>query len=635
MRVFKDIELQDKLDREGYVKIQLAERSMIDRLATLYREVQPESYPGFSSTIYTPDRELKKKTSSTIYSEIDTAVRAQLDSFRPLGCSFLCKTPGPNSLLPTHQDWTVVDESKYASLTIWMPLIDTNEQNGALRVLPGSHLFSRVLRSPTLPGVFQQISTELYEAMISLDVKAGEAIVFNQALIHASGPNMSENDRVIATYGLVPEAAELCFYHREPDGRVSKYKIQDDFFITYNQIGSAPEYGEKMETFDYSWRDWTSADLKAALQMQANQKLVSKMKRLFKDDDIQSFFNKNGYAKFQILGEEEIRILHDYYYDQGLKDQTGRGFSMSMEDQDKEKVARIRQKIYDVALPKAMSHLTGAKAIAGSYVVKDPNPHCIVPPHQDWSFVDHEGEYYSVTCWIPLLDVNWQNGCMGVIKGSHVMLHNTRMSPSPQVPTPLEEHQFSLFPYLDMIEMKAGEALIFDHRTFHASIPNVTDRARVAIGLGFTQDDAVICHYTLKGNGKKDTLLKYYVDDAFLLKYDNALLSRMYDSHTPITGYEVAAELPFVNIKPTMEELEAMVRQAGNSFNTELATYMANLFGTAAGEPEDKPQADVPEPAAPEPIEPAPNLKKRQKSFLEVYTPMNILREIKYRLVGS
>jgi ectoine hydroxylase-related dioxygenase (phytanoyl-CoA dioxygenase family) len=134
-------------------------------------------------------------------------------------------------------------------------------------------------------------------------------------------------------------------------------------------------------------------------------------------------------------------------------------------------------------LPKALPHYFNARVIAGSYVVKEHNLQCIVPPHQDWSFVDNEGEYCSVTCWIPLVDTTLENGAMGVIKGSHVMLGNIRSSPSPQVPTPLMDHQFTIFPYLEMIEMKAGEALVFDHRTFHASTPNTTNQPRVAIRL--------------------------------------------------------------------------------------------------------------------------------------------------------
>lgn len=631
MRVFKDKRLQEQFDRDGYVKISLADAKTVQYLSTLYKEVQPLSYKGFSSTIYNPDVDLKVKTSQKIFEVLDGVVKEQLENFRPLGCSFLCKTSGQESFLPVHQDWTIVDESRFASITVWMPLVNTNEKNGQLKVLPGSHRFTDVLRSPTLPGVFQNIKDDVYARMITLPVKAGEAVVFNHALLHASPPNLSGSDRVVATYGLVPAEAELHFYHRK-NGSVEKYKIKDDFFLTYNNIGSAPGFAEKVEEFTYQWKEWNHADFDAAAQKQKQAKSEN-MKRLFKDDKIQEFYNKNGYAKFPVLDEADVQVLYDFYFTQGLKDRSGSGFSMSMEDDDKEKVARIRTKIYEVALPKAMQHFANAQTIAGSYVVKDPNPVCIVPPHQDWTFADNEGEYYSVTCWIPLVDTTLENGAMGVIKCSHLMLNNLRASPSPQIPTPLMHHQFSLFPYLEMIEMKAGEALVFDHRTFHASTPNITQKPRIAVGLGFTQQDAVICHYTMKQNGKMDTLLKYYVDDAFLLKFDNSLISRMYDKNEPITGYEVAAEIPFECHQPSLEELVAMVTQAGNPLNTELAAYMAKLFGNNVMQPESTKAGEpvVAEPVAVEPAQPV----KHQNGKKNAYTPMNILREIKYRLVGS
>jgi hypothetical protein len=305
-----------------------------------------------------------------------------------------------------------------------------------------------------------------------------------------------------------------------------------------------------------------------------------------------------------------------------------------MENEDKQKVARIREKIYEIALPKAMEHFYNAKVIAGSFVVKEKNPQGVVPPHQDWTFVENEGEYYSVTCWIPLVPTKLENGYMGVIKGSHLMYDNIRPSPSPQVPTPLMEHLFTIFPYLEMFEMQPGEALIFDHRTFHASSPNITDNPRIAIGIGFTQQDAEICHYSLKQNGKKDTLIKYKVDDAFLLKYDNAKISKMYDEQVEIDGYEALEEIPYACPKPSSDELLKLIKDAGNEFNIELCEHMAKLFNysmdgsqneSAKVEEIQETQTETQSELASE-----PNLP-----FWKVYTPLNIIREVKLRITGK
>jgi ectoine hydroxylase-related dioxygenase (phytanoyl-CoA dioxygenase family) len=79
-------------------------------------------------------------------------------------------------------------------------------------------------------------------------------------------------------------------------------------------------------------------------------------------------------------------------------------------------------------------HMYDAQVFTASYVVKEPNPLSVVPVHQDWSFVDDEGEYCSTTCWIPLMDVNEENGALGIVTGSNNYYDVIRASPSPQTP---------------------------------------------------------------------------------------------------------------------------------------------------------------------------------------------------------
>jgi len=630
MVVFKNPELQQKFNKDGFVVISLLESDDVVKLASLYKEVQPESFKGFSSTIYNQDITLKKSTSE----KIDSIVRKRIDNyfkkFRPLGSSFLCKTPGEDSIMPVHQDWTIVDESVFDSITVWMPLVDVDEINGTMKILPGSHKFSHALRSPTLDGVFKNIHPEIEKKMLWLNVKAGEAVVFSQALLHASPPNLSENERIIATFGLVNEQAKLSFTHKNKEGLAEQYAIEDDFFLTYNNIGQAPANSTLLKTFEYHDIPWTASDLNNAIAKHKR----NHMKPLFRDPEVQQFFNLNGFARIKMLDEHDTLELSNFYTSQNLSDHSGYGFNMSIEDEDKEKVANIRKKIFEIALPKALPHLVdNAKVIAGSFVVKEKNPQGVVPPHQDWSFVENEGENYSVTCWIPLVPTNMQNGYMGVIKGSHLIYENVRPSPSPQVPTPLMNHLFTIFPYLEMYEMQPGEALIFDHRTFHASTPNLTDNPRVAIGLGFTQGDSQLRHYNMKQNGKMDTLHVYEADEEFSVTYDNSRLSKMFDKGEKIKGYKLLREQPYTYPNPTSEELLEKIKSAGNTFNVELCEHMAKLFNfNMDGSKKAEQQEAVAKGTAPTETSMS---KEQTLPFWKVYTPLNIAREIKYRITGS
>jgi len=169
-----------------------------------------------------------------------------------------------------------------------------------------------------------------------------------------------------------------------------------------------------------------------------------------------------------------------------------------------------------------------------------------------------------------------------------------------------------------MYEMKPGEALIFDHRTFHASTPNITDDPRLAIGLGFTQEEAVLCHYSMKQNGKKDWLLKYAIDDSFLLTYDNAKISQMYDRNENIIGFDVIDEIPYECPNEATDKLVERIIAAGNIYNQTLAEHMEKLFGGVTNIQSEQQEKIIEKP-----------------SFWKIYTPINILREIRYKITGK
>jgi hypothetical protein len=216
---------------------------------------------------------------------------------------------------------------------------------------------------------------------------------------------------------------------------------------------------------------------------------------------------------------------------------------------------------------------------------------------------------------------------MGVIKGSNHFFESHRPSPSPQVETPLKKHMYTIFPFLELIEMKAGEALLFNNKTIHASPPNITNQTRLAVGLGFTQKEAEIRHYYLKP-GTQDTLLKYKITPDFFLKYDNAQLSELYDKGEFILGEGEPEEMPYVFEDLEASEFAKMIQDAGNQYNSVLVNRMSQLFANPTNEvvqdtneaPQEVIAVEDPKPTIP---------------FWKVYTPINILREIKHRISNN
>lgn len=357
------------------------------------------------------------------------------------------------------------------------------------------------------------------------------------------------------------------------------------------------------------------------------------MKPIFKNQEHQQFFEREGYLILPLLSKEEVAELAAYYESLNLKDEKGFGFHVSMDQLNEAMRLEVRSKIWETMLPKMDEFVENYKAFVATYIVKESNPKGVVPAHQDWSFVDNEKDgYCSITCWTTLVDTNIDNGCMGVIKGSNRFMRNLRPSPSPHVVVPLGEHMFTVFPYLNTLEMKAGETLFFDQRTIHASPPNTTADIRLAVGFGITQKEAQFVHYYLKPDGEKNKVLKYKVDEQFFLKYDNALLSKMYEKGELIADYEVLEELPYTFDTYSSEELIDLIKDSGNSYNVPLSEKLAVLFDN------DKPSTQNETISQEEVLdvnEAQITSNVDERTFFEMYTPANILREIKFKLTGK
>lgn len=565
------------LESQGYFTTKFIGSEEVDCLQKIYQENYRNEDSPFYSTSFSEDIDLQKKVNKEVIAVLQPIIDQYFTNYKLLGSSYLEKLPHENNPLPIHQDWTVCDEALYGSFTIWIPLQETTINNGAIRVIPGSHITTNNLRAPSLPVAFENSRNELQKYLRDLPLKAGEAFIFNQALMHASYPNQSNQSRLAVTVGLVPEKAKMSMLYYDNDRKkVSRYSMPDDMFLHYPQIIKSPKIGAFEEEFDYVVPEINEQILKDHLYQ--NRIKFATMKPLFNDAKNQELFEKNGFLKIPAINEEDIQALLDLLEELNFNRANGHGFYVGMDHQDKKAVSYMMDRVAEIVLPKVAPYLVDYRLITASFVIKDPNPVGIVPPHQDWTFVEDEVQHCSVTCWIPLQKTTMENGCLGVIKGSNQYFSSVRPSPSPQSPSPLSKHMFTLFPYLNLIEMEAGEALIFDNRTIHASPPNISNEPRLAVGLSFTQKEAELRHYYLKP-GTKDTLIKYKIDPAFFKKYDNASLSKMYDANQCIDDYEVISEQPFLWDDLSKKQFEERMLASGNQYNKELANHMKKLFG--------------------------------------------------------
>lgn len=95
-----------------------------------------------------------------------------------------------NYLQPWHQDWRS-GQGSLNSVTIWMPLHDVGKKDGAIELIPGSHLWGLLpIEELQNPRRFSIVDPRIGNAAkICAELNAGECILFSQMLVHRSGVN--------------------------------------------------------------------------------------------------------------------------------------------------------------------------------------------------------------------------------------------------------------------------------------------------------------------------------------------------------------------------------------------------------------------------------------------------------------
>jgi hypothetical protein len=163
--------------------------------------------------------------------------------------------------------------------------------------------------------------------------------------------------------------------------------------------------------------------------------------------------------------------------------------------------------------------------------------------------------------------------------------------------------------------------VVLNNRTIHASPPNTSNQVRVAFGIGITDEDAGIRHYYMLPGQQKPTMEAYEVGPEFFYNYNNARLASMHQAGAKPQNLNSLGVFSVTARQYETGQLREALRAAGNQENMALVRKMAGLFentpeGTQKGKDDESPAARA----------------EAKLPFWKVYTPLNIFREIRYRL---
>lgn len=215
---FRDPQLDEQFRRDGYLVVPFLDREALRRLRALWEDIRPAEVHGIWSNVHTMSPQDNARIDDTITREFAAPAADLFLDGRLAGASFLVKGTGPNSASTPHQDWCNVEEDSAQSASIWCPLIDVDEDNGALQVIPGSHRLRPSIRSLDTPSLYLDFTPDLEPHLTCVPLRAGEAALYAHNLFHGSKPNLSDQIRPSVVSGVLPHGARHVHYRRSPAG---------------------------------------------------------------------------------------------------------------------------------------------------------------------------------------------------------------------------------------------------------------------------------------------------------------------------------------------------------------------------------------------------------------------------------
>lgn len=193
-----------RFNRDGYLKplrifddAEIADiRSYFDALLAKYTAEGKDSY-SISSAHLRHGRVWDILTHPRIAAIVADLIGPSVVAW---GSHFFCKMPHDGKRVAWHQDASYWPLTPSKAVTVWLAIDDADPGNANMRYIPGTHRLGHLtwqLSETDESNVLNQTVPEVeqYGAPVDVTLKAGEAAVHSDLLLHGSEANASERRR--------------------------------------------------------------------------------------------------------------------------------------------------------------------------------------------------------------------------------------------------------------------------------------------------------------------------------------------------------------------------------------------------------------------------------------------------------
>jgi ectoine hydroxylase-related dioxygenase (phytanoyl-CoA dioxygenase family) len=229
-----------------------------------------------------------------------------------------------------------------------------------------------------------------------------------------------------------------------------------------------------------------------------------------RDARLDEVLERDGFVLIPGAARSSVRPLRRLHH--RVVGQVPAGFDSTFYSGDRTVKEAVHTKLLAAMTPMLDSLFVGHEPLLTNFVTKGRSESGVMPPHQDWTFVD-EDDAASLNVWIPLVAVDRRNGAMSLLPHGHQMPLTIRGTDTPD---PFGAIGDALADQMVEVPMRAGDVLVHDHRVLHGSPPNRRRRARVVAGCALLPEGVRPLHFRQVGPGR---LERFELDPTFFTEH--------------------------------------------------------------------------------------------------------------------
>ncbi|MEJ2675504.1 MAG: phytanoyl-CoA dioxygenase family protein [Acidihalobacter sp.] len=273
---------------------------------------------------------------------------------------------------------------------------------------------------------------------------------------------------------------------------------------------------------------------------------------VFNDPAMQAGLERYGYVVIDLFSEDEIAALADLFAH--YANRHGPGFSATLLSEDLAYRAEVHEMLSPFLAPCLDEVLNGYRSIAAGFVTKataEQGNEGALMLHQDITMAATPAGRPPLSFWAPLVDVGPINGCLKLLPGSHTLCRAERAPGTPGCLTGIAPDEVE--PYLIVLPMRAGQAILFDQSLFHGSDPNCGALPRPVLAAPLVPAETGLRYLHRRPEETPPTVEVHDVPQDFF---------RRHHIGTPPEGSTPVALRPEATTRATEADLAALPRHA-------------------------------------------------------------------------